>query len=459
MKKITALALASIMGLTMAACGGKSDVLTPTETEAGTAAETVAETVAETEGEDEALEDVAGAWIGVQVSMSGATMEASEFGGDVALVLQEDGTGYMIFPGQAMDKFTWKTNDTGVLIGEGGIYYECPIEDGQLILEVTEDGNTARVVYEKGELSDLSDEVVEAIENDDTTTEIGYYDKEYETGDYESSNISAIESGDAVVLEGADGKVTGLIADNELVKIELTDTYHSDEYEAWVLQIKAENKTDEVLSVMVSDSAVNGVMSPVGFGVELEPGESLEDIGGWMDYELEAYGISEVTDVELEVVVMNTDYDFVYQGTVKAYPNGEANATIATREDKDTDQLLYEDDYVKVLATEKGSSDYYDNYVQLYVVNKTDKSIYVGGEDVLVNGKDMDPYWGEDLAAGKAVYSYMYWFDDELQEQGIESIDSLELKLEVFDNVNFDTLVKTDALTIDAASLPEGEAQ
>jgi hypothetical protein len=71
-------------------------------------------------------------------------------------------------------------------------------------------------------------------------------------------------------------------------------------------------------------------------------------------------------------------------------------------------------------------------------------------EDMSVNGFMMDPFFATNVYDGKKSIQEITLFSSELEENGIESIEEVELKFHVYDLKTYDTVVDTDPITFSA---------
>ena len=72
--------------------------------------------------------------------------------------------------------------------------------------------------------------------------------------------------------------------------------------------------------------------------------------------------------------------------------------------------------------------------LKLYCENKTDKTLMFAVEDASVNGYMMDPGFATEVAAGKKENTEMTWFTDDLETNGVESVEDIEMKIHVYDS-------------------------
>ena len=72
--------------------------------------------------------------------------------------------------------------------------------------------------------------------------------------------------------------------------------------------------------------------------------------------------------------------------------------------------------------------------VQVYCENKSDRPMIFSLDGVSVCGLMYDPFWAEEVAAGKAVNSTVSFDTYELSEYGISSVDEISFRLSVIDS-------------------------
>lgn len=75
--------------------------------------------------------------------------------------------------------------------------------------------------------------------------------------------------------------------------------------------------------------------------------------------------------------------------------------------------------------------------LKVYLENNTDKELLFTVDNVSVNRFMCDPFWAESVSAGMKCNSTIFWFEDELQENGISAVKEIRLTLRVYDSKNF----------------------
>ena len=160
----------------------------------------------------------------------------------------------------------------------------------------------------------------------------------------------------------------------------------------YAINVLVENKTkDKNLYISSDDSYVNGVKVGTLLSSSVAAGKSEETMIFFDD--IKKYGLTDFTDIEINVSALDSD-DFTSgyfaKDTIKIYPRGEENASTFTYDVKDTDQVLVDNEAVKVVYVGSDKSNGYA--ASIYVENKTTKEITLDATEVTVNGTEMEPY-------------------------------------------------------------------
>ncbi len=206
----------------------------------------------------------------------------------------------------------------------------------------------------------------------------------------------------------------------------------------YTLNAQLENKSaDKTYTFAVDSATINGVVCDPLFATDVAAGKkSNEEINFFVD-DLEANGITEFTDIELTFSVYDANdwgADDVANTTVNVYPYGEDKATKYVREAQSSDNVLVDNEYVTVISTGYGHDEILGYTANLFLVNKTDKNLMFSADEVSVNGYMLDPLYAELIPGDKCSFSFMSWFDDELEDNSISEVEEIEFLLSVYDD-------------------------
>lgn len=246
------------------------------------------------------------------------------------------------------------------------------------------------------------------------------------------------------------------IVDDENCTVKITEMVFNNERQEVVLNVFLENKSPDKTYVFDAQTvSINGLQVNMDI-MEETPPEGVKIYNG-NDAELSAgvkanlhlairkYGpnyspqeIWNCTDIRLAFRVY-ADHDWkatVASGNARIYPYGEDNATKYTRQSKDTDKILMDNDLLTVIATgyEDTRNEEYGGYrVNLFVVNKSEKTITLWSDKISVNGSEL-PFssFKTVVGAGECGYDYVDLWNDELANMEISDVESVEVEFDVY---------------------------
>lgn len=218
------------------------------------------------------------------------------------------------------------------------------------------------------------------------------------------------------------------------------ESYDPDSLWGYGMNVYLENKTDKTLMFSLQDASVNGCVADPFWASEVAAGMKDKTEIDFYSADLEKYGIEEVTELTFTVRIYDSEdwaADPYVEESFTLYPEGEEKATVQEREDKDTDIVLVDNNQFRVLVINCGEDDLYGYAMTLYIENKTDKNIQFGSEDVALNGYMCDPFWATEVPAGKKSITNVTWFQTELEEKGIETIDEIAFSLHAYESDDY----------------------
>ncbi len=123
--------------------------------------------------------------------------------------------------------------------------------------------------------------------------------------------------------------------------------------------------------------------------------------------------------------------------TVYLYPYGEAQAQNYVRDAQANDVILIDNDKVSVVALNYELDNIWGFTVNLYLVNKTDAEVMFSVDDASVNGYMMDPFFAKTVLPGKSAFTSLSWANSSLKDNGIESVQEIEMRVRAYDADNW----------------------
>lgn len=227
--------------------------------------------------------------------------------------------------------------------------------------------------------------------------------------------------------------------DNDQCTIKIT-AIEEDAFFGYTLKAYLENKSaDKNYMFSITSASINGVMADPLFASEVAAGkkanESISFSDSAFDVDIGAY-----TDIQLNFKVYDSDdfmADPVAEQTVHIYPYGEDKATTFVRTSADTDTVLLDNENVTAIVTGYEEDEIWGYTANVFLVNKTDKTVMFSVSDVSVNGFMADPFFADEVDAGKCAFSSISWSDTTLTENGITEVETIEFTVRAYDSNDF----------------------
>lgn len=252
---------------------------------------------------------------------------------------------------------------------------------------------------------------------------------------------------DSYVVEYEDSiETTELYNDGEIIiTAESSGLYYNEP----AIAMTVENYSDRTINVFSNDVAVNGYMIPNGFGVGVEPGDTVQAFFMLDSWELERAGITEIACAEFQLNIADWD-DWSNVITTDLL---RVETPIAHTYDQPVDDSgieLYNDGSVAVRLrstqmTTPGSFD-----MEVYIENLSESYAYVYTGRALVNGEEVEGGLWRNLRPGTRAVTdaNLLLF---LEDPAIEDISEITLELYVDYSSEDGTILETysESITFD----------
>ena len=145
-----------------------------------------------------------------------------------------------------------------------------------------------------------------------------------------------------------------------------------------------------------------------------------------------------------------------------ASADDSAGAADVAEEDADLsieEQVLIDQDGIKVTATGIEHDAFMGTGVKLLLENNTDKNVMVGCTALIVNNYMISDLFASEVAAGKKANDTMYMMSSDLKAAGISNIGQIEIYFHVYDSDTYDVLFDSDVVTIQTSKYNEMDLQ
>lgn len=212
-----------------------------------------------------------------------------------------------------------------------------------------------------------------------------------------------------------------------------------------VLLIEVTNSTEKDISFGLNDCFINGVSTDSSYYFTIGAGKTEPYPAVFDETKLEALGIKTYEEYEFCIAVQDGETNETLIETkpisvkTSAYKDGNFDYDVEGT-------VLYDANDVKIIALKDlVDSDIFGQYVNLYVINNTDKMIDVSVVESTLNGKAAEMSVGSYTAAGKRSVNILS-VDDEKKP---DKIESLTLSFSISDTETGDMIVeKTEPVTL-----------
>lgn len=217
------------------------------------------------------------------------------------------------------------------------------------------------------------------------------------------------------------------------------------------LKLLIENNTNDSITVQIRDLSVNGIMMDGIFSSEVASGKKRNDEISFMKSYLEAAGIEIFKDVEFKFHIFDSDsWNTIHDSEVIKLT---ASVDPSFKQSNlDEGVLLLDQNGVKIISKglEQGDS-YSGPELRFFIENNSNRDITIQARDVSVNGYMINHIFSSDIVEGKACYDGLMISKSDMEENGIELVEEIELYFHVFEKDGWDTVFDSDVVKI----LPE----
>lgn len=250
------------------------------------------------------------------------------------------------------------------------------------------------------------------------------------------------EQGEKVTVEEQ------VLLDQDGIKITATGMEH-DSIWGDGLKLLIENNTEKNIGVGCNALIVNDYMITDLFTQSVAAGKKANEVMYISSSELEAAGISNIGKIEIYFHIYDGDsYDTLIDADVVTVQTSEF-ASMDTETSQDGMEL-YSQDGVRIVGKYVDENSFWGAAVLLYIENSSGRNIGINCDNMSINGFMTTPYFSCTVYDGKKAVNDITIFSTELEENGIESIDDIEVNFHIYDADSYSTICDTGAIAFSA---------
>ena len=270
--------------------------------------------------------------------------------------------------------------------------------------------------------------------------------QEQEQGQIEDSGVD-IESD----LENAQKTVSieeQLLIDQNDIKITATE-YLQDPIWGEGIKLLLENNSDKDITIGCNALIVNDYMITDLFASSIAAGKKANETMYLSSQELEAAGINTVGKVEVYFHVFDsTSYENIFDSDCVTIQTSEFSTMDTTPDDSGLE--LYNEGGIRIVGKTVDENSFWGTAILLYIENTSGKNVGISVDDMSVNGFMMSPYFSTTVYNEKKAINDITLFSSDLEANGIESIDEVELKFHIYDASTYETITDSAPITFSA---------
>lgn len=215
------------------------------------------------------------------------------------------------------------------------------------------------------------------------------------------------------------------------------------------VKLLLENSTDKDVTVGCDALIVNDYMISDLFVSEIAAGKKANETLYISSQQLNAAGIENVGKIEIYFNVYDSaTYDTILDTECVTIQTSEYDNMDTTPDDAGTE--LYNADGIRIVGKTVDENSFWGTAILLYCENNAGRNVGISVDDMSINGFMMSPFFTTTVYDGKKSIDEITVFSNDLEENGIESIEEVELKFHIYDADSFSTIADSDPITFSA---------
>ena len=108
---------------------------------------------------------------------------------------------------------------------------------------------------------------------------------------------------------------------------------------------------------------------------------------------------------------------------------------------------LYSRDGIRIVGKTVDENSFWGTAILLYIENNSGKNVGISVDDMSVNGFMLSPFFSTTVYDGKKAINDITVFSSDLEENGIETIEEVELKFNIYDADSYSKISDSEPIT------------
>lgn len=214
------------------------------------------------------------------------------------------------------------------------------------------------------------------------------------------------------------------------------------------IKLLIENNSDKDYTIGCDALIVNDYMVTDLFIAEVAAGKSCNETMDLYSHELEAAGIDSVGKVEIYLSAHDEEYNYLFKNSYSEIQTS-AYETMDTTPN-DVGMELYNANGIRIVGKTVDEDSFWGTAILLYAENNSGVNVGISVDDMSINGFMMNPLYSTTVYNGKKSIDDITIFSSDLEENGIETIEEVELKFHIYNADTYQTIADSDPITFSA---------
>jgi hypothetical protein len=239
-----------------------------------------------------------------------------------------------------------------------------------------------------------------------------------------------------------------VLIDQDGIKITATE-YNQNGLFGDAIKVVVENETSNDVMVGCTALVVNDFMINDLFASKVAARKKANETIDLYTSELNAAGIETVGQVEIYFHIYDADtFEKILDSDCVTIKTSEY-ANMDTSAD-DSGKELYNEGGIRIVGKTVDENSFWGTAILLYTENKSGRNVGISVDNMSINDFMMSPFFSTVVYDGKKSFDDITVFKKDLEENNIQSIDTVELSFRIYDADSYETITESDPITFSA---------
>lgn len=215
------------------------------------------------------------------------------------------------------------------------------------------------------------------------------------------------------------------------------------------IKVLVENNSQGNVTVQCNSVVVNNYMLANMFSCSVVAGKKANDTIYFMSTDIEAAGITTISDVAITFNAFDSDSYKTLFDTEEIEIKTSAYGTVDQPKADDGTELLNQDG-VRVVGKYVSEDSFWGAGVVLFIENNSGENVIVQCDNMSINGFMITPYFSCAVNDGRMALDDITIMSSDLEENDIDAVEDIELVFQVIDPASYRTIFETEPIAFSA---------